>query len=188
MTANQIKLVALKQFVDHGYNGTSLADIGDEVGIKKQSIYSHFKNKDALFLIVYDEAINHEITWIHDYFEKNSHQSLHDLLYHFLKQLKGRYLNDYHLGLLLRMAFYPPTHLHENVMQSFGKYLGAIEQILLQAISASKETLTVTSEQGMISYMTLLDGLIVELIYQGVDKFYNRLDISWQVYWRGITR
>jgi AcrR family transcriptional regulator len=187
MTANQIKVVALKKFVDQGYIGTSLADIGDEVGIKKQSIYSHFKNKDELFLTVYEESIEHEINWMNEFFEKRNDMSLHDLLYEFLKQIKERYLNDYYLGLLLRMAFYPPTHLHDRVMGSFSNYLGALEQILLREFSASTVKLSVTSEQGMISYMNLLDGLIVELIYQGVEKFYTRLDISWQIYWRGIT-
>jgi len=187
MTANQIKFVALKQFVDRGFTDTSLAIIGEEVGIKKQSIYSHFKSKDELFLTVYDEAIRHEIGWMSEFFEKRAHLPLNEILYDFLKQIKERYLNDYHLSLLLRMAFYPPTHLHDQVMGAFEKYLSALEEKLLRQFSSSTVNLSVTHEQGMIAYLNLLDGLIVELIYQGVEKFYTRLDISWQVYWRGIT-
>ncbi|RNB89790.1 TetR/AcrR family transcriptional regulator [Brevibacillus fluminis] len=187
MTANQIKFVALKQFVDHGFAGTSLANIGDEVGIKKQSIYSHFKSKDDLFLIVFEEAIRHEIEWMNEYFEKNMDSSLHDILYRFLEQIKERYFNDYHLSFLLRMAFYPPVHLHERVMGAFETYLQALEHVLQQQFSSTATPLAVTEKEGAISYMNLLDGLIVELIYQGVDKFFTRLDVSWKVYWRGIS-
>ncbi|MBD2807322.1 helix-turn-helix transcriptional regulator, partial [Xenorhabdus sp. ZM] len=45
MTANRIKAVALSHFARYGYEGTSLANIAQEVGIKKPSIYAHFKGK-----------------------------------------------------------------------------------------------------------------------------------------------
>ena len=41
MTINKIKKVALTKFIEQGYEGTSLSDVANEVGIKKQSIYSH---------------------------------------------------------------------------------------------------------------------------------------------------
>lgn len=187
MKASQIKLAALKQFVDHGYTATSLANIADEVGLKKQSIYSHFTSKDELFLTIHDEAVNQEIAWLNEFFEKSDQTNLEELLYNFLLEIKDRFLNDYHLGLLLRMAFYPPAHLYDKTMTSFQIYLNHLEELLLKEISASTIPLAVRHEHVVISYLNLLDGLIVELIYQGIEKFYTRLEVSWKVYWRGIT-
>jgi len=187
MKASQIKLAALKQFVDHGYTATSLANIADQVGLKKQSIYSHFRSKDDLFLSIHEEAVNQEISWLNRFFEKSNHTHLEELLYNFLLAIKERFLNDYQLSLLLRMAFYPPAHLYERTMTSFQNYLNQLEELLLKEVSSSSVELSVKHEHVVISYLNLLDGLIVELIYQGIEKFDARLEISWKVYWRGIT-
>ncbi|MET3291249.1 UNVERIFIED_CONTAM: hypothetical protein ABID98_003819 [Brevibacillus sp. OAP136] len=62
-----------------------------------------------------------------------------------------------------------------------------LKQWYQRRVLTTATPLAVTEKEGAISYMNLLDGLIVELIYQGVDKFFTRLDVSWKVYWRGIS-
>jgi AcrR family transcriptional regulator len=46
MKSDESKRAALKYFTLHGYEGASLSKIAEEVGLKKQSLYSHFKGKD----------------------------------------------------------------------------------------------------------------------------------------------
>ena len=48
---------AVVQFARHGYEGASLASIAADAGIRKASLYSHVKNKDALFMAVFDDAM-----------------------------------------------------------------------------------------------------------------------------------
>ena len=52
MRVDEIKRSALESFVVKSYEATTLDDIVKTIGIKKQSIYSHFKNKEAIFLSV----------------------------------------------------------------------------------------------------------------------------------------
>lgn len=47
-TANEIRRVALELFSARGYDGTSVRDISDSVGIRKSSMYNHFPSKEAI--------------------------------------------------------------------------------------------------------------------------------------------
>lgn len=55
-TKEKLKQAALSLFARRGYEGTTMNDIAERVGINKASIYNHYKNKEALFLAVYQEV------------------------------------------------------------------------------------------------------------------------------------
>jgi len=188
MTANCIKRSALTHFVEKGYEGTSLADIAKEVGIKKQSIYSHFKHKDDLFLQVMNQVIQEETYFLNNFFKQHEDQTLHDTLYSLILRYKERYLEAQqgNIKFLLRMAFMPPTHLQEVVIPTFNEYYTKLENSLKRLFMRA-EGLYVNADEGIISFLNFLDGIFVELIYSNVDKFNLRLNVSWGIYWRGIA-
>ena len=57
-TKNRIIDSSIKFFLIHGYDNTSLSMIANDIGIKKPSIYHHFKNKEELFIIDFDYIVN----------------------------------------------------------------------------------------------------------------------------------
>jgi AcrR family transcriptional regulator len=191
MTAKRIKEIALAHFAKNGYNGASLADIAEEVGIKKPSIYSHFKGKDDLFLTVIESVTHDELAFVTHFFESNETLTLHDRLYQFLIQYTERYEKVDKTKFLLRMAFFPPVHLHDQIMNSFYSYLDKVESLLLPIFAQAvqeKEICSITAEIATTAFLGLLDGILVELLYGGQERFEKRLHASWHIFWSGIKR
>lgn len=45
----------MKVFLENGFAGTSMNRVAEEAGVIKATIYSHFKDKDALFVAIIEE-------------------------------------------------------------------------------------------------------------------------------------
>ena len=69
MSSKKIRDVALSHFAHFGYEGASLSKIAEEVGIKKPTIYAHYKGKDDLFLSVVQYVFQLERRRILAYFQ-----------------------------------------------------------------------------------------------------------------------
>jgi AcrR family transcriptional regulator len=53
---NQILGAAAELFVEHGYGGTSIRDIAQQVGLLPGSVYHHFPSKEDLFVAIHREG------------------------------------------------------------------------------------------------------------------------------------
>lgn len=128
MRKEEIKQAALTLFANNGFEGTSLADIAGMVGLKKQSLYSHFKDKDDLFLSIMKDAKSTEI----DYYRaklRDSDLSRPDLvLSSLLFGVKELYDTDEAYQFWLRYGFYPPKHLYDIVQADITENVQQMEQ------------------------------------------------------------
>lgn len=190
MTAQKIMSVALRHFARNGYEGASLADIAAEVGIKKPSIYNHFKGKDDLFMAVYQDAAKRELQFVEEYLKPDNYVPLEKQLFGFLSGYKERYEEQEDTKFFLRMSFFPPLHLQQQSMKlslSYIDHMADQAKVLFQ--SGKQDGLInadVSIDQATGAYMAVLDSLFVEMLYGDHDHLMKRLEASWHVFWRGI--
>ncbi|ENZ4722068.1 efflux pump transcriptional regulator FepR [Listeria monocytogenes] len=191
MRKEEIKQAALTLFANNGFEGTSLADIAGVVGLKKQSIYSHFKDKDDLFLSIMKDAKSTEI----DYYRaklRDSGLSRPDLvLSSLLFGVKELYDTDEAYQFWLRYGFYPPKHLYEvvqaditeNVLQMEHEFTDLFSNWMEQKLIPMQDVETMKE-----AYMGILDAVIVDIVYvNDPERTEKKITALWQIFWRGIT-
>lgn len=189
MTANRIKEVALKHFATSGYSGSSLAHIAEEVGIKKPSLYAHFKCKEDLLLHVIEDTFAAETLVSQAYLTEHSNDSFEELLYGFLLYYQERYEQSERTKFMLRMSFFPPTALYDQVMVYVYTYLDHLEALLVNLFTPGTHSGYPNSfnpHKAAKAYLCLMDGVLVELLYGGPSRFKQRLEASWDFYYLGL--
>ncbi|MET3728234.1 AcrR family transcriptional regulator [Fictibacillus halophilus] len=189
MKSNQLKEVALIQFALHGYQGASLAVLADKVGMKKQSIYAHFKSKEDLFISTFNDSLNNELDFIKRFIAENYSLSLKEILFSFFNEYLGRYQKNHNMSFFIRTSFFPPLQFEEQIKSGTNRFVNELESLSLEVFEEKKDdyNLNIAPESAMMSFLTIFDGLLVELLYGFPDRLQKRLNSSWDIYWQGIT-
>ncbi|ANY71072.1 hypothetical protein BBD42_29785 [Paenibacillus sp. BIHB 4019] len=192
MTLNRIKQAALTQFAVNGYEGASLAHIANEVGIKKQSIYTHFSGKDELFLEVFKDSFGKELQFVNQYFGSKQQDPFKEVLHNFLLQYLDRYEQDSNTNFFLRTVFFAPLHLKSEVVEQGNSFIDQLEEMLIPLFNAANlennMRLSVDEDTAAIAFIAVLDGLFMEMLFGNAERTMRRLNASWSVYWSGIQQ
>lgn len=189
MSYQLIKQEALNLFAIHGYEGTSLADIAKQVGIKKQSIYTHFKGKDALFMQILKETFADELKKEQDYIKRYFDKTLKKFLWADLQHFIHRFHHDNQLKFWLRNTFLPPRHLYDEVTRELYQYIDQVDLLYFDRFQYAyeKEEISQDPNIAVMSFSALLDSIGVELIYGGEARTNRKLHAAWKIFWLGIT-
>ncbi|MTH53603.1 TetR family transcriptional regulator [Bacillus mangrovi] len=184
MTSEELKEKALLIFAEHGYEGASLSLIADQAGIKKQSIYSHYKSKDELFLKTVEDVFSRELVQAKKRLMEN--KPLKELLSSYLKDYLEKYEQDPATRFWLRMAFFPPAHLYDEVMIPVYRHLDTLEETLTELFERS--SIQADPKEAALAYLGVLDSLFVEMLYGSKDRQVNRMNASFNIFWKGILK
>lgn len=191
MKSNEIKEAALKFFTIHGYEGASLSQIANEVGMKKQSIYAHFHGKDDLFLQVLRDAKETELSSKLHYFSKVGSQNPEKDLYGFLQLVIDLFQKNEQLKFWLRISFFPPAHLAKEIEKEVIDIEEKVQSIIeckFQDWINAKVIVEDEAKTPTFAFLGVVDSIMLELVYGNDEKrLKDKLEASWSVFWRGIS-
>lgn len=191
MKVDEIKEAALKYFTIHGFEGASLSQIAEEVGMKKQSLYAHFKGKDDLFLHVLRDAKEAELTSKLEYMERIDAYHPERDLYGFLRLVIDMFQKNEQLRFWLRMSFFPPAHLTKAIEKEVVDIETEIQEKLEKKFEDWIEAKTIygeTAKTPTLAFLGIVDSMLISLVYDNDEgRLEDKLQACWSVFWRGIS-
>lgn len=180
-TTERLQDAALARFAVQGFDATTMNEIAADVGIKKPSVYAHFRNKDELFLSLIPLIIESELKHARSVFQGG--EDIREQLLAYFQGVRERFEGSPQVRFWIRILFTPPVHLYDEVMQPMHVFMDDLEDIIRQAIKNSPlAEAALDVETQVIACMAMIDSLQSELLFGGVRKYQRRLVAVWEVF------
>jgi AcrR family transcriptional regulator len=190
MTPVRIKEAALSLFARSGYEGTSLKDIAQEVGIKTPSLYAHFSSKEEIFLSLLDDVIQKELLEVRQLLERAAGDSPRETLHLLFDYFSTGYARNDDRLFLKRALTFTPNGLTVKLHDRFLRYeqLGAdlFADLFREGIRHG-EIRRLEISDLLASFCCLLDGLFILRTSCLEEEFRIKAAAVWNIYWQGIT-
>jgi AcrR family transcriptional regulator len=183
-TKEIIKEAAFKLFALKGYEATSTNDIGKEVGLTKQSLYSHFSSKRELF----QEVLREQSDIISERLEKCFEGSTGDSTEAMLKKVFERIINifsDRERLLFWKRAFIDYRSVETEITNDNDWHF---DRKLKNELYRRFTNNTHISDPQILrlffmSYMLLIQGYLDCMVIMGHDDAMS--DNIWSNFWNG---
>lgn len=190
MKADHILQTAVSHFAKEGFEGASLSKIAEEVGIKKPSIYAHYKGKDDLFLSALQYSLNTQKVHLAAYFNSVRDEPLESILYGYFQWFAKESQDNERMNFILRVAYFPPLRLEKEVGEFFNPFMDSMHRHLTRLLrERNRREKILYSEDfssAALAYLTVTEGTMTELVYSGMEQYENRLQAVWPIFWRGL--
>lgn len=180
-TTERLQDAALARFAVQGFDATTMNEIAADVGIKKPSVYAHFRNKDELFMSLIPLMIESELTHARSVFQGG--EAIRAQLLAYFHGIQERFDGSPQVRFWMRILFSPPVHLYEQVMQPMHIFMDDLEDIIRQAVGNSPlASAPLEVETQVIACMAMIESLQSELLFGGARKYRRRLTAIWTVF------
>ncbi|MFS0647028.1 TetR/AcrR family transcriptional regulator [Siminovitchia sp. 179-K 8D1 HS] len=190
-TEFEIKKAALHYISKYGYEGTTLKDIAQTVGIKTPSIYSHFDSKEQLFISLLKDLRIKDREGLMKHVLSLRNKSIEEVF----KNLFFYYTDANNIVFwviaLKEILMHPTTDIVQNLREGFTELEREISIQLTELfqIGRNEGWIKRKDTELMISlFFTLIDGLLVEQSLYDDKKYEERRKEMWNLYRQIITQ
>jgi len=188
-TKAEIKDSAYYCFAHYGYEGTTMQDIAKAVGLKKQSLYSHFQSKEELYLTVLQEQQRKVIGEIKASLVKLRGKPLEDLLKGLFNSYVSIFLDREMLLLWKRTLIYfgSDNKTLINAGDTMTSPWDMMNDDFYQLLEGYFRHLNDESSfrTFLISYMLMIQGYLDWMLVMGHNE--TAWSAVWKNYWNGAT-
>ena len=187
MTKQTILEKALELFMEKGYDGASMQDIAEATGIRKASLYAHFKGKESIFLAVFEDILAEYVVFIETVTATREGEGalmrLERMFMEFILYCHGNtkmYFWD-------RYFYFPPAfiagHMQRKTQETQELFLDGVTRCIERGIRKG-EIRPQSAADAALAYYYLMIGISMSV------KLYDRpaLERDARAAWAGLRR
>lgn len=180
MAKEKIVQAALNRFARQGYTEASLAEIAEDAGIRKPSIYAHFKSKKSLYLYILDAAFQKEA----EYIKRLSSPDALFALKNYINVIGCRYGEDAWLLFWLRAMYLPSAELSREVQEYDLRYVSLLDEAINSAICKINMPVEKMKRAELFgeAYTGIIRAIHAELLYHGPERANAKAIAMWEVF------
>ncbi|GEL76716.1 TetR/AcrR family transcriptional regulator [Tenuibacillus multivorans] len=192
-TKDKILETSIKLFSELGYEGTSMMQVAEAVGIKKPSLYAHFDSKEKIFISTVEKVAVEYVNFISETINDLKDNSTEDKLLNLLQTTYRVYNSDDHLGeFFYRFVLFSPSNLKNQVREIIKDSDRKLHILLQKIIEDGKQhnelDPELSSESVLRSYLCIFNNIDVDARYYSLKgkELDKHLLMIWEVFWRGV--
>jgi len=189
-TRDAIIAAGARLFSEKGYEGMTMKQIADAVGVTPPAVYAFFKNKEDLFGQIVKEIISSHFDVAAYHTEMLRDKPVKDQLYGLIRALFEFQMREkLHTKIFTRLLLFPPKVFRINLKEELN-ILAEREWELLIGIfekgMRSGELRPGDASGYARAMLTLMDGLFWQMQRCEESVFWNSFELSWRQFWQGI--
>lgn len=192
MSSQTIMDIAWKHFSEKGYDGTSLAEIADEAGIKKPSIYAHYESKMNLFMTIVEQAMHQYCDAWREALIKTAALNEDERLYVLFSAISRSFVGDrVKMAFWVRLWMFSPIECRSEILKSLKKtnseFIDEIAAIIQHGMERGLFRHASAKEMAH-AYFCLLDGYLMRAICYDDFDYKETMAELWSCFLLGIKR
>jgi len=189
-TKENIKSIALTLFAKKGYEGTTMNEIANLVGIKKASLYAHFKGKEDLFFLVYEDLAQEYVNLMGQIMNVANSMKVQDKLYYMFEQYISYYINNPEVQAFWnQITLFTPSDIYDKFFFHASNYDFIVQQwIETTFIEGMSQGLIKNgdAQKMTVAYRAFREGLLNGMMVTSELENEENIRLLWEYFWFGI--
>lgn len=186
--SEDIKQAALYLFAYKGYSATSMQDIAEAVGIKKPSIYSHFKSKSEIFLILLEDQARQFTDTVKTSLEEMKATEMKEIFYQVFNANMKLYSDRRNLLFFKQAVLLSTGIADEDIEKKLKEIMQGVNMFVMMSLQKTLSANCIHPkfmQRGMFLFMIFLQGYLDWMLMSDPHQVIDTR-AAWNEFWNGM--
>jgi AcrR family transcriptional regulator len=189
-TKNRIVSAALALFSEKGYDGAGMEEIAKAVGIRKASIYSHFRGKEEILANVFDCALTEYSEYLNGIVPRAVKKDIKASLFEIFMNYVNYFMDQEKLNFWMKLYMTPPPFLREDILRRSYAIESAFMSnihVFFQRASDMKVIGSGNTHAMATAFYHLMTGLGMTASFYQLKSLRKMVKECIEVLWNGLS-